>query len=425
MDTLPGIDAARRATVQVYDRGAEPGKAHRGQGLLLNLDDQLTVVLTCHHVIAPVAEENLSVRIREAKNQYSRSIPVRYDAQRSQTGKDAVVLLIDPASVSPRPRPLLHALNPDTYAGSRLATGLTYMEPESFLAFVRAVTRLDIPVSIRGSWPDPPTRYILPVVYPLGDSTDTREGISGGVVLCEDGVLGLVHFSRRATPDQQREAYLVPLTVWGERLPELTRFIETLIDAELRVNLVKEKNEARREMREEIRQYELFQSLGISSAKKNQVINRMRALAPFAYYSWEEIALYLCSLSDGERIAALASVQWQWPNKKVHEETKFSLLKGAREIPPPPEHPDTGYFPQLLEMLCKSYNEFENYHATVATWSMLPSLKPMQIQKLYERIIKKAGCEECPLAHHCEDKHWIPFRNEVEARYQSLRQENK
>src|SRR5450755_3272211 len=229
MDTVPGIDAARRATVQVYDCGAQSGKEHRGQGLLLDLEDQQTVVLTCHHVIAPVAKENLCVRIREANDQLSDPIPVQYDEQRSQPGKDAVVLHLDRAHVSARSRPLLHALNPKTYAGSLPATGLTYMQPESFDAHVGASTRLEIPVDVPGNWPDPPRSYILPVAYRLVNPTDARPGISGGVVLCENGVLGLVHFSRGSASDWQREAYLVPLSVWAERLPELAEFIEPLI----------------------------------------------------------------------------------------------------------------------------------------------------------------------------------------------------
>ena len=234
MDAVRGIDAARRATVQVYDRGAQTGKEHRGQGLLLDLGGQRIVVLTCHHVIAPVTKENLYIRIRQSNDQLSDPIPAQYDEQRSQPERDAVVLHVDRALVSTRPRPLLHALNPKTYAGSLAATGLTYMEPESFNAHVVATTRLEISVETPGDWPDPPTLYVLPVAYRLADPTDAREGISGGVVLCEDGVLGLVHFSRGAAAAQEREAYLVPLSVWAAGLPELAKLIEPLIDADLR-----------------------------------------------------------------------------------------------------------------------------------------------------------------------------------------------
>lgn len=233
MDTVPGIDAARRATVQVYDQGAQAGKEHRGQGLLLALDDQRTIILTCHHVIAPVARENLCIRIRRADDQLSDPIPVQYNEQRSQPRRDAVVLHVDRAHVSERPRPLLHALNPKTYAGALPATGLTYLEPESFDAHVGATTKLEIHVDIPGNWPDPPTHYILPVAYRLVDPTDARPGISGGVILCEDGVLGLVHFSRGAAAGWQREAYLVPLSVWAEGWPALYELIEPLIDARL------------------------------------------------------------------------------------------------------------------------------------------------------------------------------------------------
>jgi uncharacterized protein YjbI with pentapeptide repeats len=93
------------------------------------------------------------------------------------------------------------------------------------------------------------------------------------------------------------------------------------------------RNEARRKTAEAINQYVLLQSLNAASSQRNRVINRMRELAPVVRYSWEEIARYLLSLNEGERFAALASVQWQWQNHEVHKAMNFSYLK---EIPPPP-----------------------------------------------------------------------------------------
>jgi hypothetical protein len=54
-----GLDAARRSKVRICRRDGE----HRGQGLLLNLDSHGTIVLTCHHVIAPLEEEDLFIQI--------------------------------------------------------------------------------------------------------------------------------------------------------------------------------------------------------------------------------------------------------------------------------------------------------------------------------------------------------------------------
>lgn len=46
------IEATRRATVRVCDENGD----HRGQGLLLDLEGEGTVVLTCHHVVANIHE---------------------------------------------------------------------------------------------------------------------------------------------------------------------------------------------------------------------------------------------------------------------------------------------------------------------------------------------------------------------------------
>jgi len=52
------------------------------------------------------------------------------------------------------------------------------------------------------------------VVSVDSDPSDAREGISGAVVVCEGGVVGLAHFGRAAGPRHEREDYLVPLRVW-------------------------------------------------------------------------------------------------------------------------------------------------------------------------------------------------------------------
>jgi len=171
------------------------------------------------------------------------------------------------------------------------------------------------------------------------------------------------------------------------------------------------KQEMRREMQRAINSYVILQSLKAEPSQKNRVMNRMRQLACDVRYSWEEIADYLHSLDVGERSAALASVQWQWKNPEVHEKMRFDYRKKPEELPGPSKNPDKGYFPQLLEMLCDSWDSFENYHATVAMWSMLDFLEPKQIQELCGRVIDKAGGQECPLYYKCDE--WGKFIDDL------------
>lgn len=165
------------------------------------------------------------------------------------------------------------------------------------------------------------------------------------------------------------------------------------------------KNEARRKMQSAMNQYVILQSLKGDSSQKNRVINRMHELAPIALYSQEEIASYLDSTDVGERFAALAIVQWQWQNPKVHTEMDLRFKK-PRELPKPPKHPSKGYFLQLLEVLCGSWDSFENYHATVAMWSMVDSLDPKDIQKLFHRVLEE---NEGSLGYKCERVKWDKF----------------
>ncbi len=54
------------------------------------------------------------------------------------------------------------------------------------------------------------------------------------MVVCEGGVLGLVHFARAEGAQHARECYLVPLTIWAQNWPELVEYIDPLIDERLR-----------------------------------------------------------------------------------------------------------------------------------------------------------------------------------------------
>lgn len=213
---VPGIAAARRATVRICD---ETGK-HCGQGLLVRLEGEQAAILTCHHVVAPLSVEGVHVAILQPDGQLGLPVSASYDPERSQPERDAVVLRL--AGEPDVPCPRLHKLDPTTYSGLLAATALTHLQPGSFNASIAAAAPLEVDAVASGSWPSPPDgRYRLPMAFRLANPTDSRDGISGAVVLCEDGVLGLAHFARVESAAAAREAYLVPLTVWAERWPAL------------------------------------------------------------------------------------------------------------------------------------------------------------------------------------------------------------
>jgi tetratricopeptide (TPR) repeat protein len=227
-----GLPSARGATVQVVQvrKGREKS---RGQGLLLDLGNDGTVVLTCHHVIAPVAPGELFVRVPQDDGQLGSRIRTTYDADRSRPEIDAVVLRVDQGLAPGRNNPLLHALSLDTYNSRLKATCLTHLQPDNFDLRVGPSTHLNLSAQVPGAWPNPPAEYRLRAFRAI-DPSDTKPGISGGVVVCEDGVLGLVHFARAESAARQREAYIVPITAWGRDWPALTALVEPLIDRQLR-----------------------------------------------------------------------------------------------------------------------------------------------------------------------------------------------
>ncbi len=218
-----GLKAARDATVQICD---SHGRA-LGQGLLLALAGEGNVVLTCHHVIAETDAGTIHVRRAGDAGELQDPVPARLDEPACRPEWDAVVLRVDePWMVR---NPLLHAIDPDHYDGSLPATGLTWLSTDNFGAELQPATRR-LPVKV----PYPPKLYRLPVAFRLKDPSDAQEGISGGVVLCEDGVVGLVHFARRESSAQQRQAYLNPLSAWVDGLPALEQEIEPFVEAALR-----------------------------------------------------------------------------------------------------------------------------------------------------------------------------------------------
>jgi hypothetical protein len=102
------------------------------------------------------------------------------------------------------------------------------MQPNYFTASLEVSTRLEIPVLQRGIWEPQPEAYLIEAAFVLSDATDARQGISGGVVLCGHGVVGLAHFARGESATVSRQVYMVPLMAWAEDWPELRRLMTPL-----------------------------------------------------------------------------------------------------------------------------------------------------------------------------------------------------
>ena len=209
-----------------------------GQGLLLDVPEEGTVVLTCHHVVAKIAPKDLMIRIPQENGELGAPVSADYDSRKSQPSKDAAVLRIP--SLVRGYQPLLHELNLVTYDGILEGTVLTHQQPSTFNGQIRAATPLDIGVASESVSYGAPERYRVEALR-LAMPTDARPGISGSVVLCEEGVLGFTHFSRGEGPGHTREAYVIPLRAWAEDWPALAEMIRPLIDIKLRnTALIKE-----------------------------------------------------------------------------------------------------------------------------------------------------------------------------------------
>jgi predicted ATPase len=207
------LTVARCATVRIRDM---TGTVF-GQGLWLHLDDS-SVVLTCHHVIREIDPDGIRVQVVEPEG--SEPLPARLDVERSCPGRDSVVLRIA-GLPPPTVNPVLHELDGEVYEGGMRVTGITHRTPDTFAAVLRARTR---DLAFEG--------YTLPVAYPL-TTEDSRRGISGGPVWCDGGILGLVHASRDESSSAGREAYMAPLSSWGQGWAELDREIIPFVDSRL------------------------------------------------------------------------------------------------------------------------------------------------------------------------------------------------
>lgn len=215
------FSAARRATVRVCDREG----THRGQGLLLHVEGEGTVVLTCHHITAQLPPDSVYVSLPDEDGRLGAPRRAYYDEGRSRPRTDAVVLRLEGLEISERP--LLQRLDPAEYSGNLDVIGLTHLTPTSFDATLSASTPLEINVPTPDAILPPGSKYVIPQAFRLANPTYSRQGISGAVIVRNGGVLGLAQSARKATDDRQAEAYLLPLGVWAEGWEALSTLLES------------------------------------------------------------------------------------------------------------------------------------------------------------------------------------------------------
>lgn len=219
MSQARGIGAAREATVQICDGEGQ----HRGQGLLLVVEDEGTFVLTCHHVVAPLSPEGIYVKVPLRDGQLSDPVQARYDEDRSRPELDAVVLCLE--AEYENKGPLLHELDL-AYDGRLNCTVLTHVQPGSFDATVSIRAAIDIPSPVPNGAFGAVPRYKIPAAFRLANPTDARKGISGGVVVCDGVVLGLAESARASAEDRQSEVYMLPLSTWAKGWPALSNQVK-------------------------------------------------------------------------------------------------------------------------------------------------------------------------------------------------------
>jgi hypothetical protein len=217
------FSAARRATVRVSNQKGD----HYGQGLLLDVEGNGAVVLTCHHVVALLPQDAVYVRLPEIDGQLGAPRRAYYDEVHSRPGADAVVLRLQGVRV--REQPLLHRLDPLEYSGNLGAIVLTHQRTTSFSATISASTAVDMGVPTPDARLPPGSRYVIPQAFRLANPTDARPGISGGVVVSNAGVLGLAQSARAASDTREAEVYLLPLSVWAEGWGDLSALIEEFV----------------------------------------------------------------------------------------------------------------------------------------------------------------------------------------------------
>jgi predicted ATPase len=220
MTAVRSLQAAQGATVDV-----RRGEESVGHGLLLQLDR--TYVLTCHHVITGIDPVSLRVVARQPDGG-SKSSPAVLVPELSRPERDAVVLAVQD-DLGTRDQPWLHSPGP-SYGGGLSAT--VSLSPrtgrmDTFPAKLGAVSK-NFVVPGTGDV----ERYVLPCVHPLESPAEADHGTSGGVVVCEDAVVGLVHFARPESSALARGGVANPLSAWAEDWEELEHMIQPLADAQ-------------------------------------------------------------------------------------------------------------------------------------------------------------------------------------------------
>jgi predicted ATPase len=220
MTAVRRLQDAQGATVDV-----RRGEESVGHGLLLELDR--AYVLTCHHVVTGIEPAALRVVARQPGGG-SKSSPASVVPELSRPERDAVVLRVH-EDLGSRNQPWLHAPGPSYRGGLQATVSLSPREGrlDTFPATLGAASE-NFVVPGTGDV----GRYVLPRVHPLHKPGEADHGTSGGVVVVEDAVVGLVHFARPESSALARGGVANPLSAWADGWDELERRIQPLADAQ-------------------------------------------------------------------------------------------------------------------------------------------------------------------------------------------------
>jgi tetratricopeptide (TPR) repeat protein len=196
-----------------------------GQGLGVRLRSGKSILLTCHHVIAPLlGSASILVDIFRDDIPVQRAAVV-YNPTRSDPGQDlAVCDFLDPIEMPCVPLARLNA----KYTGRWPVVGITRpMEgSQRFNALLAESTPLTLNIrEFQGT---------IPTAFRLVEPTDSRPGISGSPIILADAVIGLTHFSRAENIEWAREIYAIPIASWFPKNPELLELSSPFIDPALR-----------------------------------------------------------------------------------------------------------------------------------------------------------------------------------------------
>ncbi|HVR46056.1 MAG TPA: tetratricopeptide repeat protein [Candidatus Binatia bacterium] len=213
MRTLSGLDLISQATVRVCDAHGN----RIGQGLCVPVEKAL-IVLTCYHVILEAVDRRaVPVTFFSANDQPLSTATARLCVERSDPGRDVAVLELtsehDTVEAPEAASPALFRLRAPVVGVTRPVGG-----SQRFNARLAHPTPIGMQI---GAF-----LAEIPHAWRLIDIGDTQPGISGSPVVLESvesAVIGLTHFSRAETEDHAREAYVVPISTWFAKYPELAK----------------------------------------------------------------------------------------------------------------------------------------------------------------------------------------------------------